>query len=155
MTMLVAKVDWLIARISRAVVVTVADDGRAGKASFSSETENWWARNRLLQLCGIGWMAEILPICSLSILSLEPDAIFGIMGAGLVGVAPKACGLCDVRAISACRSVEVVHVCLVGLRLMTRALLPGLRLMARALLLITLSGFMFLIIVIISLNQLL
>uniref|UniRef100_A0A915IX96 Uncharacterized protein n=1 Tax=Romanomermis culicivorax TaxID=13658 RepID=A0A915IX96_ROMCU len=112
MTMLVAEVDWLIARISRAVLVTVADDGRA-------------------------------------------DAIFGIMGAGLVGVAPKACGLCDVRAISACRSVEVVHVCLVGLRLMTRALLPGLRLMARALLLITLSGFMFLIIAIISLNQLL
>uniref|UniRef100_A0A915KQ67 Secreted protein n=1 Tax=Romanomermis culicivorax TaxID=13658 RepID=A0A915KQ67_ROMCU len=69
-------------------------------------------------------MAEILPICLLSVLSLEPNAIFGIVGAGLVGVAPKACVLCDARVISACRSVEAVDVCLSRLRLVMRALLP-------------------------------
>uniref|UniRef100_A0A915KMW1 Uncharacterized protein n=1 Tax=Romanomermis culicivorax TaxID=13658 RepID=A0A915KMW1_ROMCU len=37
MTMLAGEVDWLIARVSRAVAVRVAVEGRAGRASCSSE----------------------------------------------------------------------------------------------------------------------
>uniref|UniRef100_A0A915KTY8 Uncharacterized protein n=1 Tax=Romanomermis culicivorax TaxID=13658 RepID=A0A915KTY8_ROMCU len=77
----------------------------------------------LRQLHGIGWTGRILPVGSLSILSLEPNAIFSIVGAGLVGVAPKACGLGDARAVSACGWVEAVGVHLSGLRLVVRALL--------------------------------
>uniref|UniRef100_A0A915I4C6 Uncharacterized protein n=1 Tax=Romanomermis culicivorax TaxID=13658 RepID=A0A915I4C6_ROMCU len=79
----------------------------------------------LQPLSGIGWMVEILPIGLLSVLWLEPDAIFGIVGVGLMSVAPKAIRLCNAGVVSACRSVGTVGLSLSVLRLEGRALLPG------------------------------
>uniref|UniRef100_A0A915I5L4 Uncharacterized protein n=1 Tax=Romanomermis culicivorax TaxID=13658 RepID=A0A915I5L4_ROMCU len=92
--------------------------------ALATEIIGVYSKFGLRLLCGIGWTAEILPICSLSILSLEPDAILGIVDAGFVGITPKACGLRDAGGISACELVEAVCICLVRLRLMVRALLP-------------------------------
>uniref|UniRef100_A0A915HVW6 Uncharacterized protein n=1 Tax=Romanomermis culicivorax TaxID=13658 RepID=A0A915HVW6_ROMCU len=76
----------------------------------------------LRRLNGVGWTVEILPIGSLSTLSLEPDAIFGIVGAELVSIAPKACGLRDMGAVGACGLVKAVGISIPRLRLVVRAL---------------------------------
>uniref|UniRef100_A0A915HLX3 Uncharacterized protein n=1 Tax=Romanomermis culicivorax TaxID=13658 RepID=A0A915HLX3_ROMCU len=79
----------------------------------------------LRRLSGVGWTVEILPISSLSILLLEPDPTFGIMGGGLMSVAPKACPLHDAGAFAASGLVKAVGISVFRLRLVVRALWPA------------------------------
>uniref|UniRef100_A0A915HPD8 Uncharacterized protein n=1 Tax=Romanomermis culicivorax TaxID=13658 RepID=A0A915HPD8_ROMCU len=73
----------------------------------------------------VGWVVGLLPSHLLSILPFEPDTIFCVVGAGFVGVTPKASGLHDAKAVSACRWVEMICVLFPNLGLKARALLPA------------------------------
>uniref|UniRef100_A0A915K937 Uncharacterized protein n=1 Tax=Romanomermis culicivorax TaxID=13658 RepID=A0A915K937_ROMCU len=104
--------------------MTDDDDDRFGKP-FKALGPRIDPKIGLRQLSSVGWAVEILSICSLSILSLQPDAIFGIVGAGLMSFAPKAWRLRNAGVVSACGSVKAVGVRFSRLRLVARALLPG------------------------------